>query len=74
MLVVKVFVHPFGDASQEREIGSIEISNMGGDDVDGLYDAIVEEDGVTVRRVKDLWHRRSRGALALVSAVLEKAL
>lgn len=72
MIVVKVEIWPFGDKSQARTIGCMEIANVGGDLSKGEYKADFKCDSglPTIH----LSHNRFEGAWTLVSKALQKAL
>lgn len=73
MLVVKLEMHPNGDASQATEIGRLNVANITDDSVsDYSYELFNNGEYVTTGTVG--CHRRKLGAWLLVARVLHHAL
>ena len=67
MMLIKIEIHPGGDASRAREIRRIKIANMGEDSTRPIYQCVLfdsEEKRVIASRM--VRHVRSDGAVRLV--------
>jgi hypothetical protein len=68
MLVIKIELWPFGDASRCRLIDEVRVWNTGGPDAACRYIVQYGSHKAAIR------HDRSRGAMALVARALAKLL
>jgi hypothetical protein len=69
MVVVTVEIWPHGDARRKREAAKVVISNVGGDQQTGEYNAAMQEDG-KLKRVDRIVHERADGVLSLLAKTL----
>lgn len=78
MLVVKVEIWPLGSRMAAREIGRLEISNVGGSEVACHYDVRASSDAVkcgdVIRRKGEVVHDRGDGPWVLVMKAIAAML